>query len=361
MATKVAAVVPEVQFLVSLYRKEAEERAKKGKEPHDRSSVLGLLGGVRQIYAIRKVQPLSMFAGPAMQIPFFIYFASDLRRALAGEDPVLAEALSSGGAGWFVDLTVPDPICVLPVLCGGLLYGNLEMAFGRQNLSGEAAGKSLLAGRLKDMFLTISLLLPPVLAVAPAGIQFYLSTSLVFTSVQSAALRTDGVRSALGLPSLAVAANEKPILAREFLSEMEVNMREQNEQRQGGEGGRRGTPPTAGVGVLRNEFLEKREGGGGEDVIVMGDGDTPRSVTGTPANVRNPDLVPHVPSFPSSEVIEAANRGEIYRPIVFADNPNLKKGRSEDRPEVLNKEALDRKKSRKGKGKVPTRGSRRRR
>jgi len=360
MATKVAAVVPEVQFLVSLYRKEAEERAKQGKEPHDRSSVLGLLGGVRQIYAIRKVQPLSMFAGPAMQIPFFIYFASDLRRSLAGEDPVLAEALSSGGAGWFVDLTVPDPICVLPVLCGGLLYGNLEMAFGRQNLSGEAAGKSLLAGKLKDMFLTISLLLPPVLAVAPAGIQFYLSTSLVFTSVQSAALRNDGVRTALGLPSLAVAAKEKPILAREFLSEMEVNMREQNQQRQAREGVGRGNPPRAGVGVLRNEFLERRGDGGGEDVIVMG---TPGPVTGTPANVRNPDVAPHVPNFPPSEVIEAANRGEIYRPIVFADNPDLKEGMSDDRPQVLNKEALDRKKSRKGKGKGkgPARGSRQRR
>eukprot|EP00594_Rhizosolenia_setigera_P020387 CAMPEP_0178979918 /NCGR_PEP_ID=MMETSP0789-20121207/26169_1 /TAXON_ID=3005 /ORGANISM="Rhizosolenia setigera, Strain CCMP 1694" /LENGTH=53 /DNA_ID=CAMNT_0020670197 /DNA_START=800 /DNA_END=958 /DNA_ORIENTATION=+ len=53
-------------------------------------------------------------------MPFFLYFAVDMRKIITGLDPELANELSQGGALWFENLTDPDPYYVLPILSGVL-------------------------------------------------------------------------------------------------------------------------------------------------------------------------------------------------------------------------------------------------
>ena len=75
-----------------------------------------------------------------------------MRKIVQGLDAELANDLSEGGILWFTNLTDPDPWFALPILSGMLLYGNVEMAMGKQSLSGETTSKSNMAVLLKDGF-----------------------------------------------------------------------------------------------------------------------------------------------------------------------------------------------------------------
>mmetsp|Transcript_14551 Transcript_14551/g.23624 ORF Transcript_14551/g.23624 Transcript_14551/m.23624 type:complete len:273 (-) Transcript_14551:38-856(-) len=74
------------------------------------------------------------------------------------------------------------------------------MAVGKQSLSGETSSKSNMAKILKDAFQTLAILMPCFMAQQPSGVQLYLATSMVFTLLQSNAMRNDAVRKIVGLP-----------------------------------------------------------------------------------------------------------------------------------------------------------------
>jgi hypothetical protein len=85
-------------------------------------------------------------------IPVFWYFSVDIRKLINGGNPELAQELTESGFLWVMDLTEPDPWYGLPILSGLLLYLNVEVAVGKQSLSGETASKSNIARYLKDGF-----------------------------------------------------------------------------------------------------------------------------------------------------------------------------------------------------------------
>jgi hypothetical protein len=126
-----------------------------------------------------------------------------------GADPELAQLLTEGGIFWFKDLTEPDGWYALPIVGGLLLYYNVEVAIGKQALSGEAASKSNMALYLKDFFQSLAVFMPCFMSQSPAGIQIYLIASFIFTYVQGQALRNDTFRGMVGLP-LKQGPSEKP-------------------------------------------------------------------------------------------------------------------------------------------------------
>ncbi len=136
-----------------------------------------------------------------MQIPVYWYFSVDIRKLINGGDPELAQELTENGFLWITDLTEPDPWYGLPILCGAFLYLNVEIAVGKQSLSGETASKSNLARYLKDGFQSLAVFMPCFTSQSPAGVQIYLLTSFIFTLFQGAALRNDKFRVLAGLPS----------------------------------------------------------------------------------------------------------------------------------------------------------------
>jgi membrane protein insertase Oxa1/YidC/SpoIIIJ len=201
VAARFAKVAPEVQFLVSLFQndlmKQRQEGAPFGEQRILMFKTLLTLSG---IYKLHKINPLAVFLSPLLQIPFFMYMSTDLRKIINGADPELAQLLTEGGILWFRDLTEPDAWYALPIIGGLLLYYNVEVAIGKQTLSGEAASKSNVALYLKDFFQSLAVFMPCFMSQSPAGIQIYLIASFIFTYFQGQALRNDTCRGMVGLP-----------------------------------------------------------------------------------------------------------------------------------------------------------------
>ena len=152
-SVRFAKVAPEVQFLITIFQNDLKKQRQDGASPAEQRMLLWrtmqTLGG---IYRLRKVNPLAVFISPLLQLPVFWYVSIDLRKIINGQDPHLASELMESGLFWFKDLTEPDPWFALPVLSGLLLYYNVEVAVGKQSLSGETASQSNMARILKDSF-----------------------------------------------------------------------------------------------------------------------------------------------------------------------------------------------------------------
>lgn len=195
-------VAPEVQFLISCYTRDAKTLKDANAPPSQRMELLvATWQSLRGIYKLHKVNPFDVLKSPLMQIPVFWYFSVDIRKLINGGNPELAQELTESGFLWVMDLTEPDPWYGLPILSGLLLYLNVEVAVGKQSLSGETASKSNIARYLKDGFQSLAVLMPCFMAQSPAGVQIYLLTSFTFTLFQGAALRNDAFRQMVGLPS----------------------------------------------------------------------------------------------------------------------------------------------------------------
>lgn len=119
-------------------------------------------------------------------------------------------------------MTEPDPWYGLPIFTGLLLYMNVEVAVGKQSLGGEVSAKSNMAILLKDGFQSLAIFMPCFMSQQPSGVQLYLATSMIFTLLQSRAMRNDAIRHAIGLPSI----HAKPRsmsdsdIVKEFLAKM---------------------------------------------------------------------------------------------------------------------------------------------
>mmetsp|Transcript_30335 Transcript_30335/g.45251 ORF Transcript_30335/g.45251 Transcript_30335/m.45251 type:complete len:595 (+) Transcript_30335:75-1859(+) len=154
------------------------------------------------VMRLAKVNLFDVFKSPMLQIPFFWYFALDLRKVINGVDPELAQHLVESSFLWITDLTEPDPWYGLPILTGALLYLNVEVAVGKRALSGETSSRSNLQQMMKDAFQSLAIFMPCFMVQQPSGVQIYLATSMVFTMAQSMAFRSNACRAAIGLPPL---------------------------------------------------------------------------------------------------------------------------------------------------------------
>eukprot|EP00980_Cylindrotheca_fusiformis_P027913 scaffold22568_cov125-Cylindrotheca_fusiformis.AAC.10 len=217
MSSRFAKVAPEVQFIVTLFQNDLKKMRAEGKSLYEqRYLFLQNLQTIRGVYKLHNINPLMVFVSPLVQIPFFYYAATDLRKIVNGADPALAQELTESGFYWVPDLIEPDPWYGLPILAGAMLYANVEVAIGRRSLSGPAAAKSDFAGFLKDAFQTLAVFMPCLSSQSPAGLQIYLVSSFTFTIFQSAALRNDPIRKMIGLPAMGEAPTE-PKYAKEFM------------------------------------------------------------------------------------------------------------------------------------------------
>jgi membrane protein insertase Oxa1/YidC/SpoIIIJ len=217
MSGRFAKVAPEVQFIVTLFQNDMKKMRTEGKSLYEKRNLfVQNMQTIQTIYKLHNINPLTVFLSPLMQIPFFYYVAHDLRKIVNGADPALAQELTESSFYWVPDLTDPDPWFGLPIAAGAMLYANVEVAIGKRSLSGPTAAKSDFAGLLKDGFQTLAVFMPCFVSQSPAGIQIYLVSSFTFTLFQGAALRSDTVRNALGLPAMGSAPTE-PKYAKEFM------------------------------------------------------------------------------------------------------------------------------------------------
>jgi membrane protein insertase Oxa1/YidC/SpoIIIJ len=217
MAARYAKVAPEVQFIITLFQNDLKKMRAEGKSLYEqRFLFLQNLQTLRAIYKLHNINPLTVFFSPLLQIPFFYYVATDLRKIVNGADPTLAQELTESKFLWITDLTDPDPWYGLPIAAGAMLYINVEVAIGKKSLSGPTASQSDFARLLKDLFQSLAVFMPSFASQSPAGLQIYLVSSFSWTLFQSAALRNDAMRSWVGLPAMGTPPTE-PKYAKEFM------------------------------------------------------------------------------------------------------------------------------------------------
>ena len=209
---KFGKVLPEIQFLLTLCANDLRDLARRKASLYERWQVLRINGlSLSQLYKHYKVDPLSIFLSPLLQIPIFWYLSVDLRKLVNGLDPALAQELVDHSKhapvllSWIPDLTEPDPWFGLPMVCGALLYVHMEVAMGsRRNhvLEHPSAHKANSILLIKDIFQCVAVFLPCCTSQMAAGMQIYLTTTFTITLIQSQLLKTASVRSMVGLPPL---------------------------------------------------------------------------------------------------------------------------------------------------------------
>lgn len=133
--------------------------------------------------------PLKALLGPLAQMPVFVSLFLATRRLLELEPDLLAD----GGVAWFPDLTQPDPLYVLPVVCGATFVTTIELS-RRHMAPGAPGGEAMIA-----FFRVMGVVSIPVMAQFPAVVLCYWTTNNAFTLVQSVLLRTTFVKRAFGI------------------------------------------------------------------------------------------------------------------------------------------------------------------
>ncbi|XP_024935248.3 mitochondrial inner membrane protein OXA1 isoform X2 [Ziziphus jujuba] len=139
------------------------------------------------------VSPFTPLKGLFIQGPVFISFFLAISN-MAEKVP----SFKSGGAYWFVDLTTPDPLYILPVLTGLTFLITVECNM-QEGLEGNP-----IAGTMKNVSRGLAVLTVPFTMSFPKAIFCYWVTSNFFSLVYGLVLKNHGVKKILGLPEIPV-------------------------------------------------------------------------------------------------------------------------------------------------------------
>ena len=99
------------------------QKIKRAKEEGDMVEVQRVQLATKQLLTDNNCHPLKGLIPPLVQMPLFIIFFVALRRMVAAGLP----DFSTGGVGWFTDLSAPDPYYVLPVLSSAATLAVLQV------------------------------------------------------------------------------------------------------------------------------------------------------------------------------------------------------------------------------------------
>lgn len=155
----------------------------------------------------KDVNPLRSMLIPFVQAPVFISFFFALR----GMANLPMESLKTGGLLWFVDLTVPDPFYVLPLLTSATLFFTIELG-----AEGGIRADNMQWSRY--VFRAIPLVVFPFTIGFPSAILCYWTTSNAFSLCQVGLLRMEAVRKRLGMPKLVKHKREElPLSKKSFM------------------------------------------------------------------------------------------------------------------------------------------------
>ncbi|ERE89351.1 inner membrane protein OXA1L [Cricetulus griseus] len=135
---------------------------------------------------IKLLRPLIL---PLTQAPVFISFFIALREMANLPVP----SLQTGGLWWFQDLTISDPIYVLPLVVTATMWGVLE-------LGAETGVQSSDLQFMRNIIRVMPLMVLPVTIHFPSAVFMYWLSSNLFSLCQVACLRIPAVRTVLKIP-----------------------------------------------------------------------------------------------------------------------------------------------------------------
>ncbi|KAI0529791.1 hypothetical protein GGR58DRAFT_290107 [Xylaria digitata] len=153
------------------------------------------------MYARSEMRRLTKESGASMWKPFVGFamfpFSIGMFRLVRGMADIPVPGMETGGLAWFSDLTVHDPLFILPgigVALGALMFKQSQRAAMNPNPMQEAMMKGMIW------------ILPPLMflgtAWLPAGLQWFFTILSLGSVAQTQATLTPSVRRWAGLPPL---------------------------------------------------------------------------------------------------------------------------------------------------------------
>ncbi|GAV65771.1 60KD_IMP domain-containing protein [Cephalotus follicularis] len=137
------------------------------------------------------VSPFTPLKGLFIQGPVFISFFLAISN-MAEKVP----SFKSGGAYWFLDLTTPDNLYILPFLTALSFLVVVESNM-QEGLEGNPAGNTM-----KNVSRGLAVLSVPLTMSFPKAIFCYWITSNLFSLTYGLVLKIPGVKTALGVPDI---------------------------------------------------------------------------------------------------------------------------------------------------------------
>lgn len=158
---------------------------------------MALAEGQKQMKKLFKeygVSPLTPLKGLFIQGPIFVSFFLAISN-MTEKVP----SFKSGGAYWFLDLTTPDSLYILPILTGLTFWITVECNM-QEGLEGNP-----IAATMKKVSRVFAVASVPLTMGFPNAIFCYWVTSNLFSLFYGLALKAPGVKKFLGLPETPVA------------------------------------------------------------------------------------------------------------------------------------------------------------
>ncbi|CAK9783967.1 hypothetical protein CC85DRAFT_264851 [Cutaneotrichosporon oleaginosum] len=168
---------------------------KRMKDSQAAGDQMGMALAQQNLRALMKEHDVSPFRGmilPLVSMPLFISLFFGLRKLAALPLPQLHE----GGFGWVTDLTLPDPLFILPVT--SLAFQILVFGMGADS---PAAQSQRTMAHFRNAFLVMSPIMLIFVSKMPAAVLFYWTTSNMFTALQAWTIRQPAVKRILGIPT----------------------------------------------------------------------------------------------------------------------------------------------------------------
>ncbi|BEI79508.1 hypothetical protein CcaverHIS002_0100370 [Cutaneotrichosporon cavernicola] len=181
---RMAAVSPQFQGIM--------QRMKQSQAEGDQMGSALAQQNLRTLMKEHDVSPFRGMILPLVSMPLFISLFFGLRKLAALPLPQLRE----GGFGWVMDLTVPDPLYILPIT--SLAFQILVFGMGADS---PAASSQRTMAHFRNFFLVASPLMLIFVSKMPAAVLFYWTTSNMFTALQAWTIRQPFVKRMLNIPT----------------------------------------------------------------------------------------------------------------------------------------------------------------
>jgi YidC/Oxa1 family membrane protein insertase len=143
---------------------------------------------MKALFSKYKVKPFRAFSAPLIQLPLFMGMFFGLKKM----PELFPEELATGGMLWFPDLTVPDPLYILPIASAGTFLLLIEM--GKDQMMAQNAAQGQL---MVNVFRLLSIGMLPVCVSFESSMLCYWTANNIMTVAQTGILKQDAVRKYL--------------------------------------------------------------------------------------------------------------------------------------------------------------------
>lgn len=180
-ASRMAHVQPELQVIKQRYEAlgtptQAEQKA--------------FAEQMKSLFARYDVKPFASLAAPLVQAPLFIGMFFGMKKM----PEIYPTEFSTGGLFWFVDLTIPDPTYVLPIICGVSFLATIETGKEQMVDANPTSGPMMV-----NAFRAMAFVAVPVMTTFPAAMLCYWVPNNCITLMQAIVLRQPFVKKQLGI------------------------------------------------------------------------------------------------------------------------------------------------------------------